>query len=76
MEPSIGWVSKWFSDEGLECYDFHICGLDTSGGITFLVAMETGPWGWVARLVSSELELVGGNKTSGQSEGPTWLRRR
>lgn len=43
LEPSIGWVSKWFSDEALECYDFHICGLDTSGGITFLVAMETGP---------------------------------
>lgn len=29
-------------DEGLVCYDdFHICGLDTGGGIAFLVAMET-----------------------------------
>ena len=33
-------------DERLVCYDdFHICGLDTSRGSTFLVAMETGPGG-------------------------------
>lgn len=49
-------------DEGLVCYDdFHICGLDTGGGIAFLVAMETGPWGWAPRLAFSELALVSGD---------------
>lgn len=58
-------------DGGLVCYDdLHICGLDTSRGSTFLVAMETGPGGGQLYWHSLNWHWLVGIHTAAQSKSP------
>lgn len=57
--------------EGLECCsNFRIYGPYTSMVITFLIAMETGPWVCTAEQAFSELALVRKNSNCRSQEGP------